>query len=204
MRSIKNKFFLSCGLVILMYTISTNDSYSNSPFNDANVFSEKEEDRTNSYEGPYRKNDFHHFKEALAFKESGGRYSVVNTFGYLGKYQFGKGTLERFDIVDTKGFLKNPELQEKAFIAYCKVNKWILRKDIIRSVGKKINGITITESGILAAAHLAGAGNVKKFLRSNGEFQFSDGYGTSIEQYMHKFRGYDTSNIEKDRLPNLG
>jgi hypothetical protein len=39
---------------------------------------------------------------------------------------------------------------------------------------KTINGIKVTESGILAAAHLSGAGNVKKFLRSNGSHSFSD------------------------------
>ena len=53
---------------------------------------------------------------------------------------------------------------EQAFLAYCKVNKWILRKDIKRRVGKVINGVKIIESGILAAAHLSGAGNVKKIL----------------------------------------
>ena len=79
------------------------------------------------------------------------------------------------------------------------MNKWILRKDIKRSVGKRINGIRITESGILAAAHLAGAGNVKKFLRSNGDFKFSDAFGTSIEEYMSKFAGYDMSNIKAYR-----
>ena len=29
------------------------------------------------------------FKEAIAFKESRGNYKKINTFGYLGKYQFG-------------------------------------------------------------------------------------------------------------------
>lgn len=202
MKSIKNKFFLSFVLAIFIFTASVNNGFSNSTFNGNLVITEKEEN-TNSFLVPYNKNGFYYFKEALAFKESGGRYSEVNTFGYLGKYQFCKGTLLRFDIIDTKAFLENPELQEKAFVAYCKVNKWILRKDIKRSVGKKINGIIITESGILAAAHLAGAGNIKKFLRSNGDFHFKDGYGTTIEQYMYKFRGYDTSNIEKDRLPQL-
>jgi hypothetical protein len=81
----------------------------------------------------------------------------------------------------------------------CKVNKWILRKDIRRSVGKTINGIKITESGILAAAHLSGAGNVKKFLRSNGTECFSDAYGSSIQHYLRKFAGYDVSNIIADR-----
>ncbi|MDG1172524.1 MAG: peptidoglycan-binding protein LysM [Polaribacter sp.] len=152
-----------------------------------------------AYNIPYLEKDFVGFKEALAFKESQGKYTVVNTLGYLGKYQFGKTTLLRFKIYNTKAFLNNPELQEKAFKALCKVNKWILRKDIQRCVGKTINGITISTSGILAAAHLSGAGNVKKFLRSNGTRNFSDAYGSSIESYLKKFGGYDVSEIEPDR-----
>ena len=152
-----------------------------------------------AYNIPYLEKDFVGFKEALAFKESQGKYTAVNTFGYLGKYQFGKTTLLRFKIYNTKAFLNNPELQEKAFKALCKVNKWILRKDIQRCVGKTINGITISTSEILAAAHLSGAGNVKKFLRSNGTLNFSDAYGSSIESYLKKFGGYDVSEIEPDR-----
>ncbi len=151
------------------------------------------------YNIPYLQKDFVGFKEALAFKESQGKYTVVNTLGYLGKYQFGRTTLERFRIYNTQAFLQNPELQERAFVALCKVNKWILRKDIKRSVGKTINGIKITESGILAAAHLSGAGNVKKFLRSNGSVRFSDAYGATIQSYLKKFGGYDVSNIKADR-----
>ena len=139
----------------------------------------------------------------MAFKESQGQYTVVNTLGYLGKYQFGRTTLRRFKIYNTTAFLKNPELQEKAFVALCKVNKWILRKDIQQSLGKSINGIEVTESGILAAAHLSGAGNVKKFLRSNGALNFSDAYGSTIQSYLKKFSGYDVSNIEADRNANI-
>ena len=151
------------------------------------------------YNIPFLQKDFVGFKEALAFKESQGKYRIINTLGYLGKYQFGKSTLRRFRIYNTKSFLYNPELQEKAFIALCKVNKWILRKDIQRSVGKTINGIKITESGILAAAHLSGAGNVKKFLRTNGKKCFSDAYGSSIKSYLKKFADYDVSSIVADR-----
>jgi hypothetical protein len=151
------------------------------------------------YNIPYLQKNFVAFKQAVAFKESQGKYTVVNTLGYLGKYQFGRTTLERLDIYNTKEFLQNPELQEKAFIALCKVNKWILRKDIERSVGKTINGIIITESGILAAAHLSGAGNVKNYLRSNGTECFSDAYGTTIKSYLKKFAGYDVSNIKGDQ-----
>ncbi len=143
------------------------------------------------------------FREAIAFKESRGKYHITNTLGYLGKYQFGESTLNRLNIYNTQDFLNNPELQEKAFIALCSLNKWILIRDIKRSVGKKINGVEITESGILAAAHLAGAGNVKKYLRSNGEEIFNDAYGSSLQHYMKKFSGFDTSFIKPVKKPTI-
>jgi len=153
---------------------------------------------------PFAGNSFVGFKEAVAFKESQGRYSVVNRLGYLGKYQFGKSTLKRFKIYDTHKFLNTPELQEDAFIALCSLNKWILRRDIKRSVGRRMNGVKITESGILAAAHLAGAGNVKKFLRTGGNYAFEDANGTTIKHYMKKFSGYNTSNIRAIKKPVIG
>ncbi|WP_026915001.1 hypothetical protein [Christiangramia portivictoriae] len=135
------------------------------------------------------------FKEALAFKESRGNYKSINEFGYLGKYQFGKGTLELVGVYDTVGFLNSPALQEAAFYANASRNKWILQRDIKRFVGKNINGVIVTESGILAAAHLAGPGSVKKYLRSWGAQAFSDAFGTTIKTYMKRFGGYDTSFI---------
>ncbi|WP_457615844.1 peptidoglycan-binding protein LysM [Lutibacter sp.] len=164
---------------------------------------EKEEESHFNYNFPFTGNSFNGFKEAIAFKESQGRYHIVNSIGYLGKYQFGKSTLKRFKIYNTQEFLNNPKLQEDAFIALCSVNKWILRKDIRRSVGKKINGVVITESGILAAAHLAGAGNVKKYLRSGGKYHFEDAYGSSIQHYLKQFAGFDTSFIKANKKPVL-
>lgn len=136
------------------------------------------------------------FKEALAFKESQGNYLTVNTFGYLGKYQFGKSTLELIGIDNTSNFLATPELQEKAFLLNTSRNKWVLRRDIARFAGKYVGGVKITESGILAAAHLAGPGGVKNYLRSGGANQFQDGFGTSIRSYLKKFSGYDVSFVE--------
>jgi hypothetical protein len=147
----------------------------------------------------YLEKGFIGFKEALGFKESQGRYGVVNQFGYMGKYQFGKGTLAMIGISNSKNFLQDSELQEAAFKANTSRNKWILRKDIKRSTGRYIHGIRVTESGILAAAHLAGAGNVKKYLRSGGSTQFADGNGVTISYYLKKFSGYDTSFIQPDR-----
>ena len=139
------------------------------------------------------------FKEAVGFKESQGRYSVVNTFGYMGKYQFGRGTLELIGVYNTGAFMKDPNIQEKAFEANLSRNKWVLRRDIKRFTGRVIGGVKVTESGILAAAHLGGPGNVKKFLRSYGATVFSDAYGSSVRYYMKKFAGFDTSSIEENK-----
>jgi len=148
---------------------------------------------------PFLGKTFVGFKEAIAFKESGGNYFTVNTYGYLGKYQFGRETLKLIGVNNTKQFLRNPKLQEKAFIANAQRNKWILRRDIKNFVGKRLDGVLITESGILAAAHLAGAGNVKKYLRSYGLNNFADGFGTTIRYYMNKFSGYDTSFLKPNK-----
>lgn len=150
---------------------------------------------------PFTGKTFIGFRQALGFKESRNRYHVTNKYGYLGKYQFGKSTLRRLKVRNIENFLKDPEQQEQAFEALCSLNKYILRKDIKRSVGTKINGILITESGILAAAHLGGAGNVKKYLRSGGSNDVSDAFGTSIQNYMILFSGYDVSNIEANQHP---
>ncbi|WP_157208766.1 peptidoglycan-binding protein LysM [Mariniflexile maritimum] len=148
---------------------------------------------------PFLEKSFVGFKEALAFKESRGNYFTVNALGYLGKYQFGTETLKLIGIHNPTLFLKSPKLQEKAFIANTERNKWILRRDIKNFVGKTINGILITESGILAAAHLAGAGSVKNYLRSYGIDNFEDSFGTNIEYYMKRFSGYDTSSIKANK-----
>lgn len=148
-------------------------------------------------------NSYLGFRESLAFKESQGKYEVTNTLGYLGKYQFGANTLKLIGVYNTQNFMSDPILQEKVFELNVARNKWILRRDIKRFVGKRINGSVVTESGIIAAAHLAGAGNVKKYLRSYGKIDFSDAYGSNIRYYMHKFSGFDISNVEAERNPKV-
>lgn len=143
------------------------------------------------------------FKEAIAFKESQGRYGVVNTFGYLGKYQFGKSTLELIGIQNTNHFLTDPKMQEQAFLLNTSRNKWVLRRDIARFSGKWVGGVKITESGILAAAHLAGPGSVKNYLRSGGSTGFQDAFGTSIQSYLKKFSGYDVSFVQAIKNPKF-
>jgi len=152
---------------------------------------------------PYLSTGYIAFKEAIGFKESQGDYSRVNTFGYMGKYQFGKATLNLFGVEDHQCFLNDPAFQERVFNHNTSRNKWVLRNYINLYSGRVIGGVEITESGILAAAHLAGPGNVKKFLISWGKEDFKDAYGTSVSNYMKKFAGYDVSMVEMRKDPKL-
>ena len=108
-----------------------------------------------------------------------------------------------YKITDINKFISSPFLQEKIFLINVNRNKWILRKNINWFVGTFINGIEVSESGIIAAAHLSGAGNVKKYLRANGDFNKKDAFGTSISAYMSYFVNYDLSFVKALRKPNL-
>lgn len=167
------------------------------------VGTEEDEEESEGVQPPFVGKSFNGFKEALAFKESGGDYFVVNQFGYLGKYQFGKSTLELIGIKDVNEFLSDTELQEKAFVANLERNKWVLRNYIKRYKGRIYNGARITESGILAAAHLVGPGSVKEYLRSGGSVNYEDGNGVSVTYYMKKFAGYDTSFIVPNKSAKI-
>ena len=121
----------------------------------------------------------------------------------MGKYQFGKSTLKALGISDSLTFMNSPKLQEKAFVALVAYNKWELRKEIKEYRGKIVGGVRVTESGILAAAHLGGAGSVRKYLKSNGTRKIKDAYGSSIKSYLRDFGGYETQNIKASSNPRI-
>lgn len=138
------------------------------------------------------------FCEALGFSESSGNYKAVNRLGYVGKYQFGRSALSWVGIKSRNKFLNSPLLQERAFEALISKNKWVLKEYIDKYDGRIINGIKVTESGLVAAAHLGGAGNVVKFLESEGEIVFADANNVPITKYMKSFANYDLSSIHPD------
>ena len=164
------------------------------------------------YKGNYRD-----FLRALGYRESGGRYNIENSYGYLGKYQMGESALKdagyyrgdptrrndwigkwtgKDGVWSKEDFLNNPRAQENAIREFHrKTWRYLKALGLDKYVGKSIRGIYITESGLLGGAHLLGAGNVKKFLKSNGRIVPRDGYGTPITEYISKFSGYDISEI---------
>jgi hypothetical protein len=130
------------------------------------------------------------FLDDIGFRESSNNYHAVNQFGYLGKYQFGRRTLDALGYKDVtnRQFLENHSIQEEAMYALLNHNRRVLRRQISKYVGQTVAGIYITESGLLAAAHLAGPGNVRKFLRKG--YEFKDGNGTKMITYMVQFSHY--------------
>ena len=130
------------------------------------------------------------FLNAIGHQESGNRYYIVNRYGYMGRYQFGKSTLKTLKIkVSRRQFLKDTLLQEEAMLKLLLHNKKRLQKHIDKYEGQVVHGILVTESGLLAAAHLGGQGSVKKWFR-HGRVR-KDGNGVKITSYMIRFGGYN-------------
>ena len=138
------------------------------------------------------------FKAKMSKLESNDNHKVVNRFGYMGKYQFGKSTLKLLvrkgylEPVDYTEFLNDVTLQEKAMDALIKCNKiYIYKNKLNLYIGKKINTTKITMNGLLAASHLVGPFAVRRFLETDGRVNKKDGNGTSVVDYLKEFEdGY--------------
>ena len=154
------------------------------------------------------------FADHLQLKESPD-WTAINQIGCMGSYQFTAGTLRRLgyghitpDRFEADPDIFPPELQKKVLLALIKSNMAILKRYECY-IGTTINGTVITRSGLIAAAHLGGAGSVIKYLLTNGRNIIIDGYqvdihidikeihnasdinGTSIEDYIKEFQGYN-------------
>jgi hypothetical protein len=115
------------------------------------------------------------------------------------------------DGVNSKeDYLNNPKAQERAVRFFARRNWGYIRRlgSLQQYVGRTINGIRVTESGLLAAVHLVGVGEsaadilaepdkwhnicIRAFLESNGKINVSDGLGTHASDYLKLFAGYQT------------
>jgi len=149
-----------------------------------------------------------YFKK-LAFKESSNTWDTVRYVTkrnkripvYVGKYQFGNMAFKDIKSdVRVKDFVNDPsiwtsEQQDLDLIKLLNNNKHYLRKKnnfkgYKHYIGTTINGVDMTESGILTAAHLVGNRGVKRFLKSNGKVDPVDGNGTKCSHYMDEFKNY--------------
>lgn len=165
------------------------------------------------------KGDINDFLSALFQREAGGKNSaVVNYAGYIGKYQFGETALIDLGYYSADGtasndwtgnwtgkrgvktlsdFLNDSNLQDEIAKEWIKLLcKRLRHQGLGAYIGSTIKGIEITDSGIIAGAHLKGFGTskhpgVKQFLITNGQVDPADGLGTTVSDYVRRFSGYD-------------
>ena len=158
------------------------------------------------------------FLNDLGARESGGNYKAFNKYGYAGKYQMGEAALVdagyyrkltktynndwtgvftgKDGVNSIQNFLNNPKAQENAQIIF-KKKQWEYLKALgaHNYLGFIINNVIITSSGLLAGAHLKGAGSVYQYLKTRGKNIGRDAFGTSVETYIKEFSNYDVSEI---------
>ncbi|NTW91347.1 MAG: transglycosylase SLT domain-containing protein [Erysipelotrichaceae bacterium] len=130
--------------------------------------------------------------KTLAYHESRNVVDTVNKLGYIGLFQFGQSAINHLKLGFTVDeFKKNPKIfprhkQISSLKKYTNYNKRILRNYIAKYKNTYFNGVYITEHGILAAAHLSGAGGVKRFF--NEGYVAKDKNGTTIIKYLELFK----------------
>lgn len=134
-----------------------------------------------SYGGENPEQHRNRFRDRLAMTESGGRYGVVNSLGYTGRYQFGPDRLEDFNRATGKSYTledirTKPVVEEEVFDWHeSDIDDFIWRNGLDQS-GFSLNAMR-------AVAHLGGKGGLLKFVRSGGSYNPSDAYGTSLADY---------------------
>jgi hypothetical protein len=120
----------------------------------------------------------------LFMGESSGVTDTINSIGALGGWSIMPYTLNELDI-NKNNFLKDSVMQRMAVRLIMDKNRKSLHSYIKHLSGKTIKSVPITESGILAAAWLAGPTGVKKWF--NYGINAKDINGASIESYMIKY-----------------
>jgi hypothetical protein len=154
-------------------------------------------DATKFWERKHHESELNRFIIDLGRRESGNNWMSINLIGCFGEWQFKESTIHYlgYKHVTLKKFIKDPEvfppgLQRKVLESLIKVNM-VLLKDYERYIGQTIRGVTVTKSGLIAAAHLGGARSVRLFLTSGGKLDKEDTLGTAVSNYMKKFSFYD-------------
>lgn len=144
------------------------------------------------------KGDLSLFMERMALRESDNTPTVVNWLGYMGKYQFGPRTLwalgEEFKVTKAE-FLNTEPLQDRAMLQYMRDNRYMISDLIDRFDGKWYQGIYITESGLLAGAHLVGSHGLRAWLEGRSGTRIIDAKGTHVRDYVEMFSKYSLEGL---------
>src|SRR5690606_13469993 len=132
------------------------------------------------------------FADSLATIISNKKYDTIFPNGSLGKYAIGDLILRDLGFKPTakfkREFLQDTLLQEECFKVICMINKYRMRNYIDKYSGSVYNDVLITESGVLAGAHLIGATTLKGW--------FSNDYNNDeVTEVVEKMQGFDLDYI---------
>lgn len=154
--------------------------------------------------------DLFSYSNAIGKSESNNNYTVKNSIGALGKYQFIESTLNAlqnlYGLPDWKNetyFLNYPDLQEQYFLYFVydnlkQFNNSTLNRYLGTTIFSKHNGSAVINIyGIMGGMHLGGFSNTYKLLTQG--IDKSDGK-TYISDYVVKFSKINTTG-EKN-IPN--
>ena len=181
-----------CVLVLLLVLDGTNGKQEQIDISELSIPIVEVEEESDS------RKDILRFLEAIALFESNNRYDVVNSYGFLGRYQFSPRTIKHlgYDILN-EDFLRNARLQDEMMLAYMRENYVSLRPYIEEYNNTNYKGMYITTSSILAGAHFAGAMGMKRFLLNKlDSIGTVDANGMTLRKYMTKFSDYNVEEVE--------
>lgn len=135
-------------------------------------------------------------RRSLANTESRGTGDLtaknVNPDGkmFAGRYQFGDDRLADYNAVagtnyTAKDMLNMPEAEQEKIADwhFSDISKFIKSEGLDKYIGTEINGVTLTESSLVAVAHLGGKSGLKQFLLTDGKYNEKDSNGTSLTDY---------------------
>ena len=154
---------------------------------------------------------FKEFALALGERESNNNYTAINVYNYMGRWQFGMARLCDLGYTERKAgtsgysnsafqwkegysqeyFLNTPYFQDQIFAEHCNSHIKNINARFSNYLGKVVNNIKITLSGLVAGAHLSGIGGVNNFLTK--AYDSSDVNGTKTSDYIREFSKYDLS-----------
>lgn len=132
------------------------------------------------------------FADSLGTIISNKKYDTIFKNGSLGKYAIGNMCLKDLGFSPTtkfrKEFLKDSLLQEECFRVLCMINKYRMRNYIDKYEGTTYDEIMISESGLLAGAHLIGATTLKTW--------FTKKYKNhEVKEVVEKMNGFNLDYI---------
>lgn len=144
--------------------------------------------------------ELNRFLNDIGKRESGNNWKTYNTYGYIGRFQFGKSALKclGYDNITFDEFKENPNIftedtQIYLMLMLMRLNHTRHRFDNLIEIysNKQLYGNKITISGLLAGSHIGGGTGLKNLIIYGDEMDKSDAYGTRISDYVIGFSNYD-------------